>query len=193
MRRHLIFLGLAPLLLVVVAATPAVSQDDIQSRMQAWSKALGVECSHCHAPDRWTDTSKPTYAFAQRMMRMVDGLNVGLLADLGGVTCWTCHRGQTRPARLPRALWEGIQTEHASDFVTQPERALAMSVYSASLGVSCSHCHDTGNWASRANAPHAMVARMLPIFDAIPAYFDTSRMPQTQCDMCHQGKTKPER
>jgi hypothetical protein len=40
---------------------------------------------------------------------------------------------------------------------------------------------------------HAMVEKMLAIFDEIPKHFDKSRMPQTQCYMCHQGKTIPER
>ena len=38
-----------------------------------------------------------------------------------------------------------------------------------------------------------MVANMFPIFDEIPRYFTDTRQPVTQCFMCHQGKTKPER
>ena len=71
--------------------------------------------------------------------------------------------------------------------------ARAMSVYSASLGVECAHCHEAGNWAAAAKPAHAMVEKMLAIFDEIPKHFDRSRMPQTQCYMCHQGKTIPER
>jgi formate-dependent nitrite reductase cytochrome c552 subunit len=161
--------------------------------MQAWSKALGVECAHCHIPDQWADASKPAFAFAQRMMRMVDGLNAGPLKDLGGITCWSCHRGRTIPARLPRESWERIRAEHTAEFEGQPNRALAMSVYAASLGVDCSHCHEPVR-TENTKAPKAMVvARMLPIFEEIPKYFDDARKPVTQCYMCHQGKTKPER
>lgn len=159
--------------------------------MQAWSKALGVECTHCHAGDNWTDTSKPAFDFARRMMRMVAGLNAGPMKDLGGVTCWTCHRGKPTPARLARAIWEKIRDDHAAEF-DGPNRAIAMSVYAASLGVDCSHCHDTDRKANT-KAPKAMVARMLPIFDEIPKHFDDSRRPVTQCYMCHQGSTKPPR
>ena len=67
-----------------------------------------------------------------------------------------------------------------------------MSVYAASLGVDCEHCHD-GDRALNTRAAKAMVARMLPVFDEIPRHFEKSRMPTTQCFMCHQGKLVPER
>jgi formate-dependent nitrite reductase cytochrome c552 subunit len=179
--------------IVLVAAVPGAAQDAVQSRMRAWSTALGVECTHCHVADAWTDASKPGFEFAQRMSRMVAGLNAGPLKDVEAIACWTCHRGQTRPARLPRPLWEGIQSAHTADFASKPDRALAMSVYSASLGVECTHCHEAGEWAAATKPAHAMVEKMLPIFDEIPKHFDNSRRPVTQCYMCHQGRTIPER
>jgi hypothetical protein len=126
------------------------------------------------------------------MSRMVSGLNAGILKDLGGITCWTCHRGRAIPARVPRADWENIQADHAAEFAGDQDRALAMSVYAASLGVDCSHCH-TDNRADNAKPAKAMVTRMSAIFDEIPRYFDGSRQPRTQCYMCHQGAVKPER
>lgn len=181
-------------LLVVVAWTAApAAQSDVQVRMRAWSAALGVQCAHCHLDEAWSDQSKPVFAFAQRMHRMLDALNAGLLKDVEAMTCWTCHRGLTRPARLPRPLWEGVQSAHAADFTAKPDRALAMSVYSASLGVECTHCHEAGNWPAATKPAHAMVDKMLPIFDEIPKHFDKARMPTTQCYMCHQGQRIPER
>ncbi len=66
-----------------------------------------------------------------------------------------------------------------------------MSVYSASLGVECSHCHEAGIWAATTKPAHAMVAKMLPIFDEIPKHFDETGRPITQCYMCHQGTPDP--
>jgi len=180
-------------LLIAAAAAAAAAQDEVQTRMRLWSTALGVQCVHCHVEGSWSDSSKPVFQFAQRMMRMVNGINTGPLNGIEPITCWTCHRGQTRPARLPRPLWEGIQSAHTADFASKPDRALAMSVYSASLGVECSHCHEAGNWAATTKPAHAMVAKMLPIFDEIPKHFDESRRPTTQCYMCHQGQRIPER
>ncbi len=177
---------------VVGATTGLLAQDDVQARMKTWSMALGVECEHCHVSNQWTDASKPAFGFAQRMMRMVNGLNGGVLKDLGGITCWTCHRGSSIPARVPRDVWEQIQRDHAAEFEGRPNRALAMSVYAASLGVDCSHCH-TANRADNTKPAKAMVARMSAVFDEIPKYFDPSRQPRTQCYMCHQGQVTPER
>ncbi|MEO7135142.1 MAG: photosynthetic reaction center cytochrome c subunit family protein [Vicinamibacterales bacterium] len=169
------------------------AQDEVQARMRLWSASLGVECVHCHVTGAWTDRSKPAHEFAQRMRRMVDALNAGPLKEVEAITCWTCHRGQPRPARLPRPLWEGIQSAHAAEFASKPDSALAMSVYSASLGVECSHCHEPGNWRAAGKPAYAMVEKMMPIFDEIPKHFDKSRMPTTQCYLCHQGQRIPER
>jgi len=172
------------------AAGIAHAQDDVQPRMQLWSKALGVECTHCHTDGNWPDASKPTFDFAQRMKRMMDGLNAGPLKSVGSVTCWTCHRGRAIPARLPRESWQKIQAEHQAEFDGNTNRGLAMSVYAASLGVTCSHCHEDQDRAANTKQPKAMVAAMEKIFEDIPTYF-AARQPVTQCYMCHQGHISP--
>jgi hypothetical protein len=168
------------------------AQEDMSSRMRAWSDALGVSCTHCHVEGAWTDASKPTFNFARRMRNMMEGINNGPLKGIEPITCWTCHRGQTRPARLPMTAWQAIREQHVGEF-TSPNLALTMSVYSASLGVECSHCHEAGSFSAPTKPAHQMVAKMLPIFEEIPKYFDASRRPTTQCYMCHQGTRIPER
>jgi hypothetical protein len=183
---RLVLLGLS------LATAPLSGQESVDTRMAAWSAALGVECTHCHVADRWAETSKPTFDFAARMRRMVAALNAGPLSGTGAVTCWTCHRGRPTPARLPRDSWEKIRTEHASEFANAPNRGITMSVYAASLGVDCSHCHEADR-ALDSKAAKAMVPTMLAIFDEIPKHFDKAvRTPSTQCYMCHQGQVKPE-
>ena len=81
-----------------------VPPDHVVSRV--YNQSLGVDCDHCHAVTDFADTSKPTFDFARRMERMVRGLNDGPLRELGGISCWSCHRGHAIPARLPRADWE---------------------------------------------------------------------------------------
>jgi hypothetical protein len=159
-----------------------------------YNAALGVDCEHCHTGGNFTDRARPTFDFARRMQRMVAGLNDGPLKTLGGITCWSCHRGHTAPARLPREDWESIAAAHASEFAGRDNLSLAMSVYSASLGVACSHCHVDGDWTAGTKRAHQTVALMATIFDLIPTYFDSSvRAPRTQCYMCHQGHVKVER
>jgi hypothetical protein len=177
---------------VLILSATVSGQEDVQARMQAWSRDLGVECTHCHVEGVWADASKPVFEFAQRMNRMVAALNAGPLTEIGGVTCWTCHRGRTVPPRLPRESWEKIRADHLAEFADRPDRAIAMSVYAASLGVECSHCHETDR-ALNTKAAKAIVTKMNAIFEEIPKHFDDKRRPVTQCFMCHQGRTRPER
>lgn len=162
---------------------------------QEYNRALGVQCSHCHAAGDPLDTSKPTFDFARRMARMLRGLNEGPLRALEGITCWSCHRGQPIPPRLPTSRWEQIEALNAATFASAREGlGLTMSVYAASLGVQCSHCHVPGAWRAGSKRPHALVATMATVFELIPAYFDRSvRVPRTQCYMCHQGSVSVER
>ena len=185
-----------PIVAIYMCAGAAAlqAQEDVQSRMQAWSRALGVECTHCHVDGAWSDASKPVFAFAQRMNRMVSAINAGPLEEVGTVSCWTCHRGRTAPPRLPRESGEKIRADHLGEFADRPNRAIAMSVYAASLGVECSHCHESDR-ALNTKPQKALVREvMLPIFEEIPKHFDKAqRMPSTQCYMCHQGQVKPQR
>ena len=176
-------------------STVVAAQAPEHATSGSYNQALGVECTHCHVAGAFADSSKPTFDFARRMGQMVRGLSDGPLKPLGGVTCWSCHRGHAIPARIPRESWESITTAHAADFVGGRENlGLAMGVYAASLGVDCAHCHVSGNWKDGSKRQHAMVTTMASMFDLIPTYFDAAvRMPRTQCYMCHQGSTRVER
>jgi len=165
------------------------------ARSRDYNTALGVECTHCHADDDFANPSKPAFEFARRMVRMVSGLNDGPLQGLGPISCWTCHRGHNVPRRLARADWESIATAHEADFTGgRPNLGLAMAVYSASLGVDCSHCHVDGDWKDASKPAHQTVQRMGRIFEVIPTFFDKNvRAPVTQCFMCHQGRVRVEK
>jgi hypothetical protein len=179
---------------VIVAQRPAPASPDHHANNNVFNRALGVPCSHCHNPARSEAAPKPTYLFAQRMMKMVEGLNASTLRELGGISCWTCHRGKTKPARLPRDKWESLATEYAAVFVgPRAERAVSMSVYAASLGKRCDHCHIEGLWGDESKYQKLLTFKMLSLFEEIPTYFEASRQPSLQCFLCHQGKVKPER
>ena len=82
----------------------------VQQTMRGFVAALGVECSHCHVggmQDRAKDDN-PKKALARKMLQMTMALNkdlasVGEPAAAGAakVTCFTCHRGQLKPAIAP--------------------------------------------------------------------------------------------
>ena len=71
--------------------------DRLMSVMFAFKSSLGVDCTYCHIKDQFEKDDKPPKQMARKMITLVRDTN----AKLGGaarVTCFTCHRGQTRPA-----------------------------------------------------------------------------------------------
>ena len=76
--------------------------------------SLGVRCDYCHVqvnPDltktpanvggwMWDRDDKPQKRTAREMMQMVVDLNGRRFSGQSRVTCYTCHRGSTRPERL---------------------------------------------------------------------------------------------
>jgi hypothetical protein len=71
--------------------------DRLMSVMFAFKSSLGVDCTYCHIKDQFEKDDKPPKQVARKMITLVRDTN----AKLGGaarVTCFTCHRGQTRPA-----------------------------------------------------------------------------------------------
>lgn len=76
------------------------------------SASLGVRCDYCHVKSGknangfdnwiWQSDDKPQKLAARRMMIMTMQLNQTNLADFHNqrITCYTCHRGSTDPARL---------------------------------------------------------------------------------------------
>jgi hypothetical protein len=158
----------------------------------------------------------PAQDFAARMARMVEGINSGVLRDRNGIDCWTCHRGNAKPARMPRAGWEERLAQWPESLKLSPEDAkkprrevykniritpdapagglpMTMSVFAAALGVGCDHCHVPGRWESDEKPAKNTARLMLRIFDEVPQYFDKARQPSMQCYTCHQGSPTPER
>ena len=71
--------------------------------MGSFSRALGVNCAHCHMVDEWAKDDKPTKDIARGMIKMVAAINneqlksISKLRPEATVSCSTCHRGTTRP------------------------------------------------------------------------------------------------
>jgi hypothetical protein len=75
-----------------------------------FTRSLGVDCTHCHVPDKWDLDDKDTKKTARAMSEMMAAINNEYLKKIPtlnssnpSVNCTTCHRGQKRPAlELPR-------------------------------------------------------------------------------------------
>jgi hypothetical protein len=173
----------------VLKGVPAKNVDSI---MRAFNRALAVECAFCHVQDKWEDESKPQFATARKMFQMVKVLNENQLAKTSGVSCWTCHAGQTKPSRLPHPLLDAEEAKWPTALTNTSERVkLAMSIYNATLNVGCNYCHVPTDWKSNVKSAYKMVARMNSMFTVFPQYMPSTA--RTQCWMCHKGSTEPKR
>lgn len=76
-----------------------LSRAEVVAKMQAIAAALGVKCSFCHVAGDFAKDDKDTKGIARRMLRMVDTLNRDNFDGRAEVSCYTCHRGQTKPLR----------------------------------------------------------------------------------------------
>ena len=71
----------------------------------AYARSIGVDCTHCHVPDKWDSDDKPQKQITRDMAAMMGKINTELLTGIKNlkserptVNCTTCHRGQTKPA-----------------------------------------------------------------------------------------------
>lgn len=70
-----------------------------------YSRALGVDCTHCHTLDQWEKDDKTEKLIAREMVKMTNTINNEQLKNIKNlkgpnpiINCTTCHRGQTKPA-----------------------------------------------------------------------------------------------
>ncbi|HMS41062.1 MAG TPA: c-type cytochrome [Pyrinomonadaceae bacterium] len=70
-----------------------------------YARSLGVDCTHCHVPDKWEAEDKNTKQIAREMSAMVVKINSELLKGIKNlksvtptINCTTCHRGEVKPA-----------------------------------------------------------------------------------------------
>ena len=101
------------------------TRQQVMSVMRTFTGALGVQCTHCHAGTppqlNYASDEKPTKDVARKMIHMVMHINDEHLKGIGPatverpanappalgepekVTCYTCHRGQLKPATAAAA------------------------------------------------------------------------------------------
>ncbi|HEY3037666.1 MAG TPA: c-type cytochrome [Pyrinomonadaceae bacterium] len=74
--------------------------------MNYMASSLGVRCTYCHVTkdDKWDFVAdeKPEKGTAREMIKMVQGINKGNFKGNPAVGCFTCHRGNHEPVRVPQ-------------------------------------------------------------------------------------------
>ena len=89
-----------------------ISDADLDSVMENYSRALNVGCDFCHAPKKndplsvdYSNDDKPEKEITRQMMRMTAAINkdffdyaiVYKANETMAVSCMTCHDGYPRP------------------------------------------------------------------------------------------------
>jgi hypothetical protein len=69
--------------------------------MQFITSSLGVECDFCHVRGAFDKDDKATKKTARKMMQMMAALNQQNFDSRREVTCYSCHRGSSKPVSIP--------------------------------------------------------------------------------------------
>ena len=77
-----------------------LTQQNFLGVMFGMQQALGQRCEFCHVQDRASDEN-PMNVTARRMMVMVKNINDTTFNGEQKVSCYTCHRGEQKPAAPP--------------------------------------------------------------------------------------------
>jgi len=85
--------------------------------MQFITSSLGVECDFCHVRGAFDKDDKPTKKTARKMMQMMIILNQENFDSRREVTCYSCHRGSSKPVSIPTVA-DTIVLEALEDFAT---------------------------------------------------------------------------
>ena len=90
------------------------------------ASSLGVKCTYCHVrkDDKWDFVAdeKPEKGTAREMIKMVQGINKGNFKGNPAVGCFTCHRGNNSPVRVPQ-LPIAVPSPFADSEPTAPKEA----------------------------------------------------------------------
>lgn len=203
--------------------------------MATWVAGGAGNCAYCHnianfAADTYPDGKQIyTKAVARRMIEMTRRINSEYTSHVAntGVTCYTCHMGKP----LPNGLWfysdENQVLRHYLDgqgarvvshtiapsaanrsSVKQTEWTYSLMIgMSKSLGVNCTYCHNSRQFASWEQAPPQRVTAYAGIqmlrdvnsnyLAPLASVYHPSRLgpmgdaPKAQCSTCHNGVYKP--
>jgi hypothetical protein len=83
-----------------------IPADQLISGMQFITASLGVECEFCHVQGAFEKDDKKPKQTARKMMEMMFAINEDSFDGHREVTCYSCHRGRTKPVGMPPVMGE---------------------------------------------------------------------------------------
>jgi hypothetical protein len=87
--------------------------------MQFITASLGVECDFCHVRGAFDKDDKKPKQTARKMMQMMFALNQQNFESRREVTCYSCHRGASKPVSIPM-VGDTAALEALEDFAPSP-------------------------------------------------------------------------
>ncbi len=75
--------------------------DQLIPAMQFISASLGVECEFCHVEGAFEKDDKQAKQTARKMIQMMTVINQDNFDGHREVTCYSCHRGNSKPVSIP--------------------------------------------------------------------------------------------
>ncbi len=112
--------------------------------MNYMGSSLGVKCTFCHLKqgDKWDFVSdeKPEKGTAREMIKMVQDLNKANFKGNPAVGCYTCHRGDEHPVRVPQlpiaapTPFADAPATEAAPKETRPTAEQVLAKYTEALG-----------------------------------------------------------
>ena len=78
-----------------------ISADRLLPSMRYLTVALGVRCDYCHDVEHYDSDDKAPKQTARKMMTMTFATNRDNFGGKREVTCYTCHRGASKPVGIP--------------------------------------------------------------------------------------------
>jgi len=81
----------------VMNGTPA---SELTPAMHLISVSLGVTCEYCHEVRKEYEDTKEPKERARAMMKMLADINKNNFGGAQMITCYTCHRGSTKPVTM---------------------------------------------------------------------------------------------
>lgn len=103
-----------------------VPSDELVPTMRFIAASLGVECNYCHVQDHFEKDDKKPKQVAREMIRMMSAIDNENFDRYREVTCYSCHRGSTKPEATPV-----IVSEAPPRALSSPEEKLAVSPFTA--------------------------------------------------------------
>jgi photosynthetic reaction center cytochrome c subunit len=108
--------------IVALKGTPS---DQVQPAMQVMAASLGVNCEFCHVAGKFEADDKPEKKTARQMITMTAGINQSYFGGRSQMSCYSCHRGATRPVSVVPVLESDTMPARGEPSTIAPATATA--------------------------------------------------------------------